>query len=435
MKGKKIIGLVLAFALVFAYSAPISFAEEVKAETKHEQELKEPHEIIEKAKKDLEIARKYLPRFVINRFNSAIKKLEAPAKVVDATGGTRVGFDPNTIYDLDSIVPRIGLLATCITAAVQAGTQLRNRTKKAHQKVGLQIFLSVISAANPFDTVQNINRNTTQLANLVPAIVKNVAEYPILEKTDEATIYALQSLDDLLTKARFLRIDIEAGKERNKELNNLKSLSKENQEKIYGLFANLANKVTFQRINPTLKVGAVDEFMFLILDSIETVYPNYFKGKSDSELVALKASVMNERNYSSFRNAFSDQHEKFKVGEIESLVSEIKQIAVPNVAKEKEKEEKEEKEEETNIIPLEQEEEKKVEEKKVEDRNATIQELFAFDKILHRGRWARQSQLVDGVKRRDFRRLISKYTGLRLKPGVKIAEIEDATKDILAKLK
>lgn len=143
-----------------------------------------------------------------NEINNAYSKILPDANLK---------FNPSTIYDMDTIGARVQLLAQCGKAITFATTDLSNKVQKAHTEIGFAITRAVIMAANPFESVESIERE----AQALEALMQALEQYPELSPTDVATIYYKKKLDSAIWEVRFKRDRNILGKKSFKTYNEL----------------------------------------------------------------------------------------------------------------------------------------------------------------------------------------------------------------------
>lgn len=175
---KKIISLVLVMILVLGTFSPV-MAKAISVENKLEKAIRELEEL--KTEEHPEELHKLEIR--------ALKEAE------------KLRFNPDTIYDLDSIPARIELLVRLVRAMRFATTELVNKIDSAHVKIAEYITVGLLQVANPFATVTDL----MVYAEEFDYLENELLAYPDLGPNDTANLYKRTALDRKLHEARFMR--------------------------------------------------------------------------------------------------------------------------------------------------------------------------------------------------------------------------------------
>ncbi|MDO5716336.1 MAG: CAMP factor family pore-forming toxin [Tissierellia bacterium] len=179
---KKFISLLLVAVMLFAFGAPVAKAAAADVR-KVDAVINELKTIEPTSPTD----------------QKALEKLETEAdKFRD-----QVRYNPDTIYDLDSIPARIMLLGKLGLAMRFATTELVNKVDAAHAKVAGYIFGGLVYIANPFNTIEDLEEYGERL----DALKAECLAMPDMGPDDTANLYRRAALDELLTKARFMRFN------------------------------------------------------------------------------------------------------------------------------------------------------------------------------------------------------------------------------------
>ncbi|WNZ94865.1 CAMP factor family pore-forming toxin [Streptococcus iniae] len=149
-------------------------------------------------------------------------------------------FNPETIYDINSIGARVEALSDAVQAIVFATTQLSHKVDQAHIDMGFAITKLVIRIADPFTSVDAIKAQVQAIADLE----KKVLTYADLKASDRATIYVKSSLDKVIWNTRF---------ERDQKVLGIKSFA------VYNTLNQAITHAVGVQLNPNVTVAQVDQ--------------------------------------------------------------------------------------------------------------------------------------------------------------------------------
>ncbi|ACV28604.1 cAMP factor [Anaerococcus prevotii] len=110
-------------------------------------------------------------------------------------------FNAETIYDLDSIAPRIKLLGLTGIFIHRCSTELVYKVQAAHSKAAGEVAVAIITALNPFASVDEIEQACERISNVMDELV----QMPDLTADDFATIYLKRVFNKSLSDARRLQ--------------------------------------------------------------------------------------------------------------------------------------------------------------------------------------------------------------------------------------
>ena len=110
-------------------------------------------------------------------------------------------FNTETIYDLDSIAPRIKLLGLTGIFIHRCSTELIYKVQAAHSKAAGEVTVAIITALNPFASVDEIEGACERISNVMDELV----QMPDLTADDFATIYLKRVFNKSLADARRLQ--------------------------------------------------------------------------------------------------------------------------------------------------------------------------------------------------------------------------------------
>lgn len=102
-------------------------------------------------------------------------------------------FNAETIYDLDSIAPRIKLLGLTGIFIHRCSTELVYKVQAAHSKAAGEVAVAIITALNPFASVDEIEQACERISNVMDELV----QMPDLTADDFATVYLKEYLISL----------------------------------------------------------------------------------------------------------------------------------------------------------------------------------------------------------------------------------------------
>lgn len=109
-------------------------------------------------------------------------------------------YNPETIYDLDSIVPRIKLLGLTGIFIHRCSTELIYKVQAAHSKAAAEVAVAVLTALNPFASNDDIEAACERISNVMDELV----QMPDLTADDFATIYLKKVFNKDVREARKL---------------------------------------------------------------------------------------------------------------------------------------------------------------------------------------------------------------------------------------
>lgn len=123
-------------------------------------------------------------------------------------------FNEQTIYDLDSIVPRIKLIGVTINFIHRCCTELIYRNQYTHQTAAREAGIAIFVAINPFNTIDDIENACQKLIDLFEEMKNDLAKYPELTANDNATIHIKNIFNKDVREARMLQnnyLDVTSG--------------------------------------------------------------------------------------------------------------------------------------------------------------------------------------------------------------------------------
>lgn len=94
-------------------------------------------------------------------------------------------YNPDTIYDLDSIAPRIKLLGLTGIFIHRCSTELIYKVQAAHSKAAGEVAIALVTAFNPFASIDEIE----QACERISSVMDELVQMPDLTADDFATIY------------------------------------------------------------------------------------------------------------------------------------------------------------------------------------------------------------------------------------------------------
>lgn len=110
-------------------------------------------------------------------------------------------FNAETIYDLDSIAPRIKLLGLTGIFIHRCSTELVYKVQAAHSKAAGEVAVAIVTALNPFASVDEIEQACERISNVMDELV----QMPDLTADDFATVYLKRVFNKSLSDARRLQ--------------------------------------------------------------------------------------------------------------------------------------------------------------------------------------------------------------------------------------
>ncbi|MDO5673019.1 MAG: CAMP factor family pore-forming toxin [Actinomycetaceae bacterium] len=198
------------------------------------------------ATQTLEELEEIAPQVSNPQMRNDLQKLQREMQKLEGTSR----FNPETIYDLDSIGARIELGAKAGEAITFATTVLADRVEAAHHKIGWAITIAVIKIANPFESVAGLNAYVAKL----DALMAELQNAPKINDEDRATIYILHPLDAKLHEARFMG------------LYDLKAKSRATKDAL----AKAVHELTMERLRPGIKVKEVKDLTAKLAAAVAT---------------------------------------------------------------------------------------------------------------------------------------------------------------------
>lgn len=109
-------------------------------------------------------------------------------------------FNEQTIYDLDSIAPRIKLLGLTGIFMHRCSTELLYKVQEAHSRAAGEVFAALVTAFNPFNSVEDIENACEKISSAMDEL----KQFPDLTADDFATIYLKRVFNKSLADARKL---------------------------------------------------------------------------------------------------------------------------------------------------------------------------------------------------------------------------------------
>lgn len=109
-------------------------------------------------------------------------------------------FNEQTIYDLDSIAPRIKLLGLTGIFIHRCSTELLYKVQEAHSRAAGEVFAALVTAFNPFNSVEDIENACEKISSAMDEL----KQFPDLTADDFATIYLKRVFNKSLADARKL---------------------------------------------------------------------------------------------------------------------------------------------------------------------------------------------------------------------------------------
>lgn len=109
-------------------------------------------------------------------------------------------FNEQTIYDLDSIAPRIKLLGLTGIFIHRCSTELLYKVQEAHSRAAGEVFAALVTAFNPFNSVEDIENACEKISS----VMDELKQFPDLTADDFATIYLKRVFNKSLADARKL---------------------------------------------------------------------------------------------------------------------------------------------------------------------------------------------------------------------------------------
>lgn len=192
----------------------------------------------------------------LNSLKEEVKGTEAEKPVTSAIETAdklkdSLKFNPETIYDINSIGARVEALSDAIQAIVFSTTQLTHKVDQAHIDMGFAITKLVIRIADPFTSVEAIKAQVQAISDLE----NKVLNYPDLKADDRATIYVKSSLDKVIWQTRF---------ERDKKILGVKSFE------VYQTLNQAITHAVGVQLNPNVTVAQVDQEVIALQNALTT---------------------------------------------------------------------------------------------------------------------------------------------------------------------
>lgn len=205
MKKNKIFSLALAFLMLFNISAPAiasaTSEQDSSSNTLLEEyqntmpqlsqsEMLEGATLLEENKvKDVPLMQAYQEDLQVLAEDRAFDLPPAAQK-----------YNPDTIYDLDSIAPRIKLLGLTGIFIHRCSTELIYKVQAAHSKAAGEVAIAIVTALNPFASVEDIEAACERISTVMDELV----QMPDLTADDFATIYLKKVFNKDVRQARKL---------------------------------------------------------------------------------------------------------------------------------------------------------------------------------------------------------------------------------------
>lgn len=251
MKLKKNLFKVLALTMILQVGAPI-ISQSTYAEDLSNAPISVQENLVEEGKDELDQLKpavegtKY--EDMLNKLEKSSDKLESDIQNYSATANRA---NPETIYDLNSIGPRVELLLKTIESIKFASDQLPTKVEKAHSEIGFEIARATVKIANPFESVENIQKEIDKLDSLMQKLLS----YPEIGPEDKATVYSKATLRKTIWNTRFTRDKQILGKKPYQVYNNL------NKE---------ITKAVGVQLNPNSKVKDVNNAVIVLQNALNT---------------------------------------------------------------------------------------------------------------------------------------------------------------------
>lgn len=109
-------------------------------------------------------------------------------------------YNPDTIYDLDTIAPRIKLLGLTGIFIHRCSTELLYKVQEAHSRAAGEVVSALVTAFNPFASVEDIEFACERISN----VMDELKTLPDLTADDFATVYLKRVFNKSLADARKL---------------------------------------------------------------------------------------------------------------------------------------------------------------------------------------------------------------------------------------
>lgn len=245
---KKKIIIVLASTMLVSSIAPVMAVNVQASEPVYVNDQNLEAKITEDAQKLAELKDAVKGTQYENMTNSAIAALEK-LKAQNETDPT-LKFNPETIYDLDSLGARIEALADVIDAINFAANELSGKVEAAHREMGFAITKLVIRIADPFSSVESIKNQVAVVNDLKEKLVT----YADLDPNSRATVYAKAKLRKAIWNTRF---------ERDQKILGVKNF------KTYNNLNKVITKAVGIQLRRTTTVQDVDNAVLMLQDAME----------------------------------------------------------------------------------------------------------------------------------------------------------------------
>lgn len=109
-------------------------------------------------------------------------------------------FNETTIYDLDSILPRIKLMGLTFIFIHRCSTELLYKVQEAHNRAAAEVFQALVTAVNPWATIEDIDKACDRIST----VMDELKTYKDLTSEDLATIYVKRVFNKSVANGRNL---------------------------------------------------------------------------------------------------------------------------------------------------------------------------------------------------------------------------------------
>lgn len=205
-KTLKLFSIVLAIAMTFTVVAPNMMQVQAASAVETQADKAKNYQDYLKAKEELmKIKRDELPlvfRPVYDKAVKSMEKLEANITPESIGEENSYRFNPETIYDLETIPMRIVLLGKACQLIAYAVKVLNKKGPAAQNAVAGIVFRAIVKAANPFDN--NLQEGIQEIDTAMQP--GGLDGYPDITPEDSATIYFVADLDRVLIIGRHLSL-------------------------------------------------------------------------------------------------------------------------------------------------------------------------------------------------------------------------------------
>lgn len=224
-----------------------------------------------------------------DKLDKALEELELVRDEAEAAGQDeivkeidRLRFNPETIYDLDTIGTRIELLIKISEVIRFATTELSSKVSACHTKVAGLVGIGLVKVANPFESVSSLEAYIEKLDFAKDELIT----YPDLQPEDIATIYVLTGLDEVLHKGRMLPAD------RGPEGAYYKS------NEVKAKLRKTIHEITLKRLQPQITVMQANELVLAAEMAIEEAQSAPDVRASNKEVGKLVQELREARKFS-----------------------------------------------------------------------------------------------------------------------------------------